>query len=205
MGQARGRKMKLLLYCTKAKPYLYRQDDDCFELLNKLKNEDTSGYKKYYGLNNGKIVAECDFEVEEIINYHNSVTYYTQSLNQQELLNKSCLGICKLDNYLKGQNGYAIYIKNLHIFDEPNELSDYHISYFDKDLGMMREHHIEKAPQNMCKAFNTKNNYILISIHPQWLCKILNGEKTIEIRKKVLKEILLLKNDDNEDFIEDDV
>lgn len=185
---------KILLYCTKAKPYLadfegeyqtYSNGKDLEELFDKGFNPND-----IMNILNGKIVAECDFEVEEIINYHNSVTYYTQSLNQQELLNKSCLGICKLDNYLKGQNGYAIHIKNLHIFDEPNELSDYHISYFDKDLGMMREHHIEKAPQNMCKVFNTKNNYILISIQPQWLCKILNGEKTIEIRKKVLKEML---------------
>lgn len=36
----------------------------------------------------------------------------------------------------------------------------------------------------------TLEDYILISIHPEWLCKILNGEETIEIRKKVLKEML---------------
>jgi hypothetical protein len=35
--------------------------------------------------------------------------------------------------------------------------------------------------------------YILISIKPEWLCKILNKEKTIEVRRKVLKE--MLKND----------
>ena len=34
------------------------------------------------------------------------------------------------------------------------------------------------------------NKYILISVRPKWLCKILNGEKTIEVRKKVLKEML---------------
>lgn len=35
-----------------------------------------------------------------------------------------------------------------------------------------------------------EKDYILISIRPEWLCKILNGEKTIEVRKKVLKEML---------------
>ena len=35
-----------------------------------------------------------------------------------------------------------------------------------------------------------ENPFVLISIQPQWLCKILNGEKTIEVRKKVLKEML---------------
>ena len=34
------------------------------------------------------------------------------------------------------------------------------------------------------------NKYILISIKSQFLRKILNGEKTIEIRKKVLKDML---------------
>lgn len=42
---------KILLYCTKAKPYLYRQDDDCFELLNKLKLDN---------------LIEHDYKVEEI-------------------------------------------------------------------------------------------------------------------------------------------
>ena len=37
---------------------------------------------------------------------------------------------------------------------------------------------------------NDITDYILISIRPEWLCKILNGEKTVEIRKKVLKEML---------------
>ena len=30
---------------------------------------------------------------------------------------------------------------------------------------------------------------ILLSVKPEWLVKILNGEKTIEVRKKVLKEL----------------
>ena len=31
---------------------------------------------------------------------------------------------------------------------------------------------------------------VLISIHPEWLFKKLNGEKTIEVRRIVLKEML---------------
>ena len=53
----------------------------------------------------------------------------------------------------------------------------------------MNQRALVKAPQNMCNAYDVyKNHYILISIRPEWLCKILNGEKTIEVRKKVLKE-----------------
>lgn len=192
--------MKLLLYCTKAKPYLYfaQESRTLIEIDNSFEGYKTT-HKNVDDYLNGKIVTECDFEVEEICSekLDTGVGYeplfYTESID--DISKQSCLRQFEIENYLgckaNGEVvGYAIHIKNLHIFDEPNELSDYHISYFDKNLGMMREHHIEKAPQNMCKAFNTKNNYILISIQPQWLCKILNGEKTIEVRKKVLKEML---------------
>lgn len=205
---------KLLLYCTKAKPYLYRQDDDCFELLNKLKNEDTSGYKKYYRLNNGKIVAECDFEVEELRLDNDdplgAYWYETETLNKYEVLEKSCLTDDELFDYLGEYNkGYAIHIKNLKIFDNPKKLSQYHKPYGciniscgekpkQKYLGCSLVRHckktqIKKASQNMMKVESKicdEKDYILISIRPEWLCKILNGEKTIEVRKKVLKEML---------------
>lgn len=190
---------KLLLYCTKAKPYLlcepYIDENKPCRLLRTDLDKLIYDCVKENAVN-GKIVAECDFEVEEIINYHNSVTYYTQSLNQQELLNKSCLGICELDNYLKGQNGYAINIKNLHIFDKPINIKNYYNIAPRTMQDCMNQRVLVKAPQNMCNAYDVyKNHYILISIRPEWLCKILNGEKTIEIRKKVLKEMLkCLKN-----------
>lgn len=37
---------------------------------------------------------------------------------------------------------------------------------------------------------NQGNRYVLISIKSEGLCKILNGEKDIEVRKVVLKEML---------------
>ena len=47
-----------------------------------------------------------------------------------------------------------------------------------------------KAPQNMCNVYDRfGNRYILISIQPQHLAKILNGKKTIEVRKKILKSL----------------
>ena len=50
---------------------------------------------------------------------------------------------------------------------------------------------IKSAPQNMMKVKRVlQEDAILISIRPEWLCKILNGEKTIEVRKKVLKDML---------------
>lgn len=186
--------MKLLLYCTKAKPYLYPH----FNKLYFTKNKDFGNVKL-----NGKIVAECDFEVERIIyNYLGNSFYdfygmqlHTKTLKESEILQRSKLDSNELRKYLLRTEddylsplevGYAIHIKNLHIFDEPRELEQ--LETFDYKA-------IKKAPQNMMKCMVLKNDehydeYILISIKPEWLCKILNGEKTIEVRKKVLKEML---------------
>lgn len=185
--------MKLLLYCTKAKPYLndYRLMENCnqFVIMN----------KPYNNLN-GKIVAECDFDVEEIRIVDDdplgAYWYETKTLSENEVLKKSCLTSDEIFEYLGEDNeGYAIHIKNLHIFDEPKELSDYY-GLIPKKVNTLNgscyiNESIEKAPQNMMYAIDDNDNeYVLISIKPQWLCKILNGEKTIEVRKKVLKGML---------------
>ena len=188
--------MKLLLYCTKAKPILrdYRGKAiyDRFVISptdRPFTSDDTQP------ILNLKIVAECDFEVEKIFYSQMFCNYTTWSLGKDEVLNKSCLTYDELKNYLgtkdvignDGYNGYAIHIKNLHIFDKPRELSKCH--YLTLEKGFLRQ--IKKAPQNMCYALTTRTDKdILISIQPQWMCKILNGEKTIEVRKKILKEML---------------
>ena len=147
---------------------------------------------------NGKIVAECDFEVEKIdFNserfYENDKLNYRKELRKQkELLKASCLGLFQIYFYLdkKGLgetnlNGYAIHIKNLHIFDKPRELKYY--GYTD-DKG---HYHYANAPQNMMRCYDYSGiDYILISIRPEWLVKILNGEKTVDIRKKILKGMI---------------
>jgi len=213
--------MKLLLYCTKAKPYLndYRKFEFC--------NCFTCMPKKVDDVNlNGKIVAECNYEVEtylterswldigiRVVNKRLCKGVAISSLNDDMLnsiLSKSCLTNEELANYMNFERNiinqkelYAIYIKYLHIFDEPKELSDYITKQCQYGKCSTCEHcrngfpcitidtPITKAPQNMMYAFDKEGReYIVISIQPQWLCKILNKEKTIEVRKKVLKEML---------------
>lgn len=188
-------KIKLLLYCTKQKPYLLR-DIFCGFLTEKnFEVYDDNEKKEDYFLN-GKIVGECDFEVEEI---RGEIKVYSicdcgwispskhDWCYSKDLLDKSCLTNDMLCDYLDGNTGYAIHIKNLNIFDEPRELSEY-----SKRIGNDFQV-LGNAPQNMMKCCETKyiiENYILISIRPEWLCKILNGEKTIECRKRILKEMI---------------
>lgn len=189
------REMKLLLYCTKSKPYLYSFMGRLWEQNKKLAIE--------IPMLNGKIVAECDFKVEEIKMIHTIGDWFYYE-NQDEILEKSCItDINKFFDYLEGKNGYAIYIKNLHIFVEPKELNDYITKQcqFGKcstcEYGKKEIHcstidtPITKAPQNMCYCYDSNDEkYVLISIRPEWLCKILNGEKTIECRKRILKEMI---------------
>jgi len=187
--------MRLLLYCCKAKPYLYQHFSKEFITLNTYDKD---------CIWNGKIVAECDYEVEEIRYgwYSQNIvpkgdhyyTYYkTSKIEPKEFYKKSCLNWEQLNSYLndydsqKFEGGYAIHIKNLHIFDEPRDLSEF--TTF-TDFGKP----ITKAPQNMCNVCDDLEHncerYILISIRPEYLVDILNGNKTIEIRKKVLKDML---------------
>lgn len=180
---------KLLLYCTKAKPILrdYRGKAiyDRF-VISPTDRPFTSDDKQ--PILNGKIVAECDFEVDKLTNCGTSfmIMKYDDLQESYRYTNKvargSCLDYTDLRRYLGTKDGYAIHIKNLHIFDKPKELSEYGMDFPISP--------IVRAPQNMMYANGIGERYILISIHPEWLCKILNGEKTVEVRKKVLKEML---------------
>lgn len=201
-------RMKLLLYCEKAKPYLLDmpKDNEEFEKgirfsLASVKEFEKAGLDVNNYKLNGKIIAECDYDVEKIYignSYgftRNVEIVYTDSLRQPIYLSqKSCLKLEDICEYLNHKGGYAIHIKNLHIFDESKELSEYFTN--EKKVNTLDGYSwvcesIDRAPQNMMYAYdNGGNKYILISIKSQWLCKILNGDKTIEIRKKVLKEML---------------
>jgi len=176
--------MKLLLYCTKSKPYLLKGNHKYLLADNKhimIPKEDYC---------DGKIVAECDYEIEEIEHKGTGHKwyYFTKKLNSDMLTTQSCLNRNQILVYLGNKSvGYAIHIKNLNIFDKPRGLSGYskRIGNYFQVLG--------NAPQNMMKCCEIKyfiKDYILISIRPEWLVKILNGEQTILVKKKVLKEML---------------
>lgn len=192
-------KIKSLIYCTKAKPYLYDKlvikSEKRFSVANNLLCD--------YFLN-GKIVAECDCETEGIedkVSFTDSwfnEGHHTKTLSNKELEKRSCLSYQDLIKYLGDGEpneviGYALHISNLKIFDTPKELNDYCLHEI-VDHIFFNEKEIKKAPQNMCRVYDKKltrtekgDGYVLISIRPEWLCKILNGEKTIEVRKKILK------------------
>ena len=198
------KKMKCLIYVTKSKPWLFFDKSiNYYSLSNKKVDNDL----------NGKIVAEFDGEVEEITHgYGEYGEYYqTKTLGLMGLREHSCISSDELSEYLKrgdvvSKVGYAIHIKNLNVFDKPKKISDFYkrtekvnpdiicafcTNYpFDKCKECRDNYdyfNLKKAPQNMMYVYDyLGNKYVLISIRPYWACKILNGEKTIEVRKQVL-------------------
>ncbi len=185
--------LKLLWYCTKAK--------DEFDYLRKLENGNYClGRDKGESLN-GKITAVSDYEVEEIKfkMKHTArnlwTVYLTPSLSLYELKERSCLNNSMLNKY---EPDYAIHIKNLKVFEKPIKLNDFYVKSAHRnpeqlEVEMNGEwfHPMTRAPQNMCYAFDRwGNKYVVISVHPDWLCLILNGKKNVELRRKILKEML---------------
>mgnify|MGYP001625128118 FL=1 len=160
--------MKLLLYCTKSKPNLNKlYGKNWFYFGEKLIDLDVRL--------NGKIVAQCDCEKIETICPEFGYLDAACEGGAGYILDKACLTRQQLIDYGKGEWLSALHLCNLEVFDNPKELRDYGV---------------KKAPQNMMKVFDDKGNeYVLISIRPEHLANILNGKKTIEVRKRILKSM----------------
>jgi len=115
----------------------------------------------------GKVVARfwCD-KVEEIIDNDDN-TNTTKTLNEQEILEKSCLAEDELVNYLPFSSlndkcewvlGYAIHITKLEIFNKPKELKEFFVySHTVSGIGFKGEKKqfeilkpLTNAPQSWC-------------------------------------------------------
>lgn len=180
--------VKCLIYCTKSKDNkLIRYYGDKHTLITKkhtiMPNPD------FYL--NGKIVAQ--FDCENIIEFDINGKHLGYAINLKPIIEKSCLSLEEMKKYIGDKKGYAIHISNLKIFDSPKELSNYCI---DLKNGFLKS--LEKAPQNMMNVREWKaisefyyktDDYVLISIKPEWVEKILNGEKTIEVRKSIVNKL----------------
>ena len=199
--------MKMLLKCNKELPYLYYNwTTDRYETTNSLKDlkglyggsrvvsehDRYCAYQDNIGvMTNGHILAECDFNVEKIIIDQTEFAsfYKTKSVSGAKLKSDSCMTNYDLIDYLGDKSGYAISVKNIHTFKMPLP--------FDKLWSMDKfglPYQIESINQNMLYCHMIKplelEYYVVVSISSEEMCRILNGEKTIVIRKKILKEMI---------------
>ena len=149
------------MYCSKSNTqYLVGSKTQKCEIITKSANARFSpNIDKYTG--NGKVVARfwCD-KVEEINRYctGRGISYKTETLNNIELCDKSCLDLIEIDHYLYFKKGFAIHISKLEIFDKPKELSEFKSCKKNivntKINGMVFETELDnsliKAPQSWC-------------------------------------------------------
>lgn len=191
-------KLKALWYCTKSDLKLYKTRDNDYTTMKAKDN--IFGYEEL----NGKIVAISDYEVEEVTYVDNvfKENYHTKTLDFNELIKRSRLTIDDLVKYLGMGDfiekiGYAIHIKNLHIFDRAKGLYEYYPTNNSNPIPnefvatYVDAYGLKKAPRNMCYAYDKDGNkYVVISVRPEWLCLILNELKDVEVRRKVLKEMI---------------
>lgn len=199
--------VKLLLYCTVAKPYLYgcysESDGDVGTIggfgydTSYCPKEDEDCKDRTINLN-GKIVAEAECDLVEIIDWWGITEFCTSSLCYDELQKKACISDKQFYDYLfpKQKTGYAIYLKNVKPFEEPKKLSEYFkIDRYEKGRIPLITGNLEKSSQNMCYAMDEDQQlYVVIFIRAEWLSKILNREKTIEVRTSILNLLKELMN-----------
>lgn len=180
--------MKALLYCTKGSPFLHQDSDYAGDAYKEIGTYwfDWSLSKEKRGHDcNGKIVAVCEIETEERPNYG-------ISRRSEYALKGTCLTMEQLDAYLPKHKDYddkdiyyALHISKVRLVSTNSTFENYFIY---KDFERTRR--VLKAPSNMMKVYDILGKeYILISVNPESLYKILKDEKDVEIRKKVLKEM----------------
>jgi len=188
--------MKLLLCCSNNKKDLALR-----------KNGSSYFCGAVFGMNNkklnGKILLECDFESEKIKwNTTNWVDNFltTKTMNEEELQKRSCINGRDLREYFEicydsindSVVGYAIHVKNLHIFEQAKDLNSYSTRTrkvvsdiicdsctnfgFDckKCPDSYEYYNLDKLPQNMmyCYGKLAGEEYIIINTKPKELANI---------------------------------
>lgn len=122
---------KAYIYCTKAKPYLYKEANPPFELFLDSDLYEGNGYDDR--LFSGKVIGEfiCDEIIEwqydkghqYYVDYPDDCTSYFPYLKcHSEATGLKC---SEIENYGKGKTLYGWHISDLKIYDKPKELSEF--------------------------------------------------------------------------------
>ena len=120
------------IYCTNAKPYLYKEANPPFELFLDSELYKGKGYDDR--LFSGKVIGEfiCD-KVDKIIplrhTYYNYIGLPIANVIEYGIWNDDLAQMClkkkEIDNYGKGKMLYGWHISDLKIYGKPKELSEF--------------------------------------------------------------------------------
>lgn len=158
---------KVYIYCTKGKPYLYRvNDDNKFELTNKLRFQDSSCFVKDYNAQNGKVVAEFTLNKIDIIEICDpDVLVNEKIVDVMEYKKQTCLSFDNFIDYIgygddhdgwgkDWDKGYLWHIDGLKIYDKPKELSGFSDGKAKIDCGYgnynIYNKILKRPPQSWC-------------------------------------------------------
>lgn len=183
-------KTKCLLYCAKAKPYLWKgivkpmhttDTTNPFNYIWKLQKKDSCMYGGY----NGTIVVECEVECEDLVVLDKLEYSYWYGRKNTDI-EKSCLISDKYWDCVKENTGYALFINDLKSLNRPIKLSDL-LKY---KQSCYSDNHVKNAPHNMCWVWYEGERYCLISCSSKELCGFLNREATIMFKRHILKGMI---------------
>ena len=123
---------KCYIYCTSAKPYLYKEANPPFELFLDSELYKGKGYDDR--LFSSKVIGEfiCD-KVDKIIplqhTYYNYIGLPIANVTEYGIWNDDLAQMClkkkEIDNYGKGKMLYGWHISDLKIYDKPKELNEF--------------------------------------------------------------------------------
>jgi predicted transcriptional regulator len=137
---------KCYIYCTSAKPYLYREANPPFKLFLDSDLYEGNGYDDR--LFSGKVIGEfvCDWitEINPSCDINGCVNQYIHGY-PAILGEDDCLSFNEMKAYLGNKKGYDWHISNLEIYDKPKELSE-----FFTPMGKRPSYMVERPPQSWC-------------------------------------------------------
>ena len=123
---------KCYIYCTSAKPYLYKEANPPFELFLDSELYKGKGYDDR--LFSSKVIGEfiCD-RIDKIIplrhTYYNYIGLPIANVIEYGIWNDDLAQMClkkkEIDNYGKGKMLYGWHISDLKIYGNPKELSEF--------------------------------------------------------------------------------
>lgn len=134
-----------------------------------------------------------DIYKDEGVVFERTDQYIDTMFKNEDFKNMSLVPQELLDYIGLGKDGYAIYLKNVKRLPQSikfakNSMDNDSLFYTKtKDRGITRIGALIRASQNMMHVYSKDGNlYVLIPVHSQEMCDIMNNEKTIIIRKSIL-------------------
>lgn len=159
---------KCYIYCTSAKPYLYKEANPPFELFLDSELYEGKGYDDR--LFSGKVIGEfiCD-KVDKIIplrhTYYNYIGLPIAKVIEYGIWNDDLAQMClkkkEIDNYGKGKMLYGWHISDLKIYDKPKELSEFYtIDESGNDCCIACVYHETPIEEMPCRTCTGERKYL---------------------------------------------